>query len=117
MRDGTKRAANSRKSEKLAAGARTEIGSVAHADWTEGGSRISRAGRWTEGGVERRFARWFWLTYGSAAAERLGQQLSGLKEKPQPNGKERLGFGNRALQSGKCDKRTTKTIYGDSLLD
>ena len=29
------------------------------------------------------------------------------KGKPQPNGKERLGSGNRVLSSGKRDKRTT----------
>jgi hypothetical protein len=34
------------------------------------------------------------------------------KWKPQPNGKERLGSGNRVLRSGKCDKRTASKIYG-----
>jgi hypothetical protein len=34
---------------------------------------------------------------------RQGQSAHGKKWKPQPNGKVRLGSGNRALSSGKCD--------------
>jgi hypothetical protein len=37
-----------------------------------------------------------------------GEQTEG---KPQPNGKERLGSGNRALSSGKCDGGAARRIY------
>jgi len=51
------------------------------------------------------------LPWGSSA------WMAARRGKPQPNGKERLGSGNKVLQSGKCDKRTTTTVYGDSFPD
>jgi hypothetical protein len=49
------------------------------------------------------------LSNGVSRKPQAAQMAVGKIGKPQPNGKERLGSGNRVLQSGKCD--IAKTIY------
>jgi hypothetical protein len=64
-------------------------------------------------GLSRRIAVGFGARSGAPTARKIKPATAEAKRKPQPNGKERLGSGNRVLQSGKCDKRTATRMYGD----
>jgi hypothetical protein len=90
-----RRGDNSRGSKKLPAGACTEIGSAAHADWMRRASRISTGERPAGRGVEPcddassfRGARGERNTSGRLRRRRHGSQSTGMAERVKPRSRE-----------------------------